>query len=53
MVLVPLTSCLPREKKKSHKSRLFLLLVLVKIFGCERRLNGQDLGLSFDFNYPG
>lgn len=52
MVPVPLTF-LAAWRKNSHKSRLFLLLVLVKIFGCRRRLNGQDLGLSFDSNYPG
>lgn len=39
-------------RENLYKLRLFLLLVLVKIFGCRRRLNG-DLGVFFDFNYLG
>lgn len=52
MLLVPLTF-LPAWRKNSHKSRLFLLLALVKIFGCRKRLNAQDLELSIASNYPG
>lgn len=49
--LIPLTF-LPAWRKNSHKSRLFLLFILVKIFGHGRRLYGKNLGLSFVSIYP-